>query len=304
MQPVGSYGVWSATPTPFNNDMHPDHASLERTVEHHIQLGVRGVFVGGTCGEGTWMNRKDLYSVVETISKASAGRLLIAAQVSDASSERIVENMECAAKAGADFCVIATPLSNGAVSESKMRQIYMDSIERCPTPVGIYDRGKYGPFVVSEEILAEAYRHPNVALVKDSSDDDAHIVLAVKAREDRPELKLLTGYEFDTVKYLQAGYDGLLLGGGVFNGIIAAKIIAAVQNGDIEEAWKQQNRMNDLMYAVYGEGIKFWLAGLKKLLVEMGLFSTTNLHLEYEVTPECAANVKQAMIDYKDILWP
>lgn len=304
MLAVGSYGVWSAAPTPFDVNMHPDLASIERMIEHHVKMGVKGLFIGGTCGEGLYMSRRDLYKVVEATAKAANGRLLIAAQVTDTSSERILENMQSAQEAGADFCVMCTPLSNGTPSNTEIRRIYMNSIEKSPLPVGIYDRGKFGPYEVPLDILEEAFMHPNVALIKDSSTNDDHMAAAMRAKNQRSGLRVLTGYEFDCVKYLQAGYDGLLLGGGVFNAKIAAMIIKAVQNGDIDEAWKQQNRMNEMMYAVYGPKVKYWLAGLKLLLCEMGLFETTNLYLEYEVTDECRALVKQALIDYKDILWP
>jgi dihydrodipicolinate synthase/N-acetylneuraminate lyase len=52
----------------------------------------------------------------------------------------------------------------------------------------------------------------------------------------RAVLALFCGYEFDCVKYLRAGYDGLLLGGGVFNGHIAGLILRAMAAGDEKAA--------------------------------------------------------------------
>ena len=42
--------------------------------------------------------------------------------------------------------------------------------------------------------------------------------------------------------------------------------------------------MNELMYLVYGRKIEWWLGGLKELLRQMGVFSSTMNNLGYVVT--------------------
>lgn len=302
---IGSEGVWSAVPTPFDESMHLDVNAVVRMVEHHINCGVKGLFLGGTCGEGLWMRRKDIFRLTCAAVDSSMGRLTVAVQVTDTSAPRILENIDAAHEAGADIAVIAPPLDNGGHNAKTLMATYMQAIERSSLPVGIYDRGKYGSPQIPVDVLNAAYKHPKVVMIKDSSTDKEHMQIALKAREERPELKLLTGYEFGCVEYLQAGYDGLLLGGGVFNALIARKIIDAVAAGDIQEADRQQERMNELMYAVYGgKEISCWLAGLKHLLVKMGIFSTANLYMDYSLSDECSKAIDNALIEYKDVLNP
>lgn len=45
--------IWSAMPTPLQNDGALDIDSLGRMVEHHRRLGVTGLFVAGTTGAGS-----------------------------------------------------------------------------------------------------------------------------------------------------------------------------------------------------------------------------------------------------------
>ena len=45
-------GVWSAMSTPLTEDYAVDADALERLVEHQIRLGIRGLFLAGTAGEG------------------------------------------------------------------------------------------------------------------------------------------------------------------------------------------------------------------------------------------------------------
>lgn len=173
---------------------------------------------------------------------------------------------------------------------------YREIARRSPLPVGFYDRGKASPYMMPETHLAELLTEPNLAVVKDSSQNAAHREVFLAARKLRPELVLLDGDEFETITYLSAGYDGLLLGGGIFNAGQAHRIIRAVRVGDMAEAARWQARMNDLMLRVYGgPKIECWMSGLKELLVQMGLFSTNTQLLDYPLTDECRRQIMEAV---------
>ena len=163
--------------------------------------------------------------------------MTIAVQVTDNSAARIVDNIGRAADDGADLAVIAPPYFGMAYASPRetarrLENLYLEAVGRSSLPVGIYDRGSYSAVVIPERVLARVYLEPKVRVVKDSSVIASHLVLAIKAREKRPELTLFCGYEFDCVKYLRAGYDGLLLGGGAFNGYLANMILKAMADGD------------------------------------------------------------------------
>jgi dihydrodipicolinate synthase/N-acetylneuraminate lyase len=172
-------------------------------------------------------------------------------------------------------------------------------------PMGIYDRGSGGAVPVPDAILPDIYAERNVVLVKDSSLSPSRRAIALAARRRRPSLRLLSGYEFDCVEYLQAGYDGLLLGGGVFNGHMANLILEAVRAGDIAGAQKLQKRMNRIMWDVYGgKKIACWLSGEKRLLVEMGVFKTWKNLLRYPLTDGCRKAIARVMKNDRDMLFP
>ena len=71
-----------------------DAASIGRLVEHHLKLGVTGVMLGGTCGEGPWLRADDRETLTRTTVAASAGRLRVALQVTDNSAGRVLANIE------------------------------------------------------------------------------------------------------------------------------------------------------------------------------------------------------------------
>ncbi len=303
-------GVWSAAPTPFTDRMAVDTPAVRRMVEHHLKLGVSGLFVAGTNGEGPWLPERSLRTLVAAVVKAAAGRMTIAVQVTDNSAARIVDNARRAAADGAGLAVIAPP--NFAMSyasprdrEKRLRDLYLEAIRESPLPVAVYDRGGAGPVAVPAAVLAAAYAEARVVAVKDSSVDDAHLALALGARRKRAGLSLFCGYEFDCVKYLRAGYDGLLLGGGVFNGGLAGRIFAAARDGDFALAGRLQARMNRLMYAVYGgRKIRTWLSGEKYLLVRMGIFRTWRNFPDYPLGPRDRRAVEAALARHRDVLLP
>lgn len=304
-KPESLSGLWSATPTPFTEAMALDHASIDRMVEHHVDIGVNGLFLAGTCGEGPWMPTAQRRELVRRVVKRSRGRLTLAVQVTDNSAARILDNIKEARDDGAQIAVIAPPYFLLPVTPRHILDLYQTAIRKSVLPIGIYDRGAHGAVVVPNPVLRKIYEEPNVVLVKDSSADMARMKLALAVRAKRPGLRLLTGWEFNTVPYLKAGYDGLLLGGGIFNGILAGRIIEAVRAGDLQRADAIQADMNRMMYRVFGgKKIKCWLSGQKRLLVEMGVFKTWKSYLNYPLTPSCERAIRTLVKQRRTDLLP
>ena len=298
-------GVWSATPTPFTETMRIDKVAVRRLVEHHVRLGIKGLFLCGTCGEGPWMTHDQRRQLIETVYRCNKGRMLLAAQVTDNSSARILDNMKMVKQAGADIAVIAPPHFLIHATPRTVTELYRDAIRKSPLPVGVYDRGRQPGVFVPDGVLKELYAEKNVIMVKDSSADPRRMRIALAARAARRSLFLLNGDEFNTVPYLKAGYDGLLLGGGIFNGGLAELIMKAVQRGDPAGAQKLQDRMTGLMNDIFGgEDRRCWLTGQKELLVQMGIFRTNRSYLKFPLTAACRKAITKAVEREKAILFP
>jgi len=289
-------GVWSATPTPLNAARRLDVDAVPRLVEQHLRLGVAGVMLGGTCGEGPWLRADDRAALTQATVAAARGRLRVALQVTDNSAGRVLANIEQAAAWGAEIAVVDAPwfFLNGT-PERKLAH-YREIARQSALPVGFYDRGKHSPNALPESHLADLLAEPNIVMVKDSSQTETRRDLYVAAMQARPGLVVLDGDEFNCVSYIRAGYSGLLLGGGIFNGAIANRLIAAARAGNLAEAEQLQARMNDLMLRVYGgPKIECWLTGLKELLVQLGVFTTNVNTLAYPLTDTCRAQIRAAV---------
>lgn len=237
-------------------------------------------------------------------SRYSAGRMVLAVQVTDNSWARILDNIHRAKEDGAHIAIIAPPTMFMPATPERILDHYMRAVEKSPLPIGIYDRSAAG-VSPPDDAMRQIVAHRNVLLVKDSTSNDHRREVLLAARRANKRLLLLDGDEFRCLDYVQAGYDGLLLGGGIFNGYLARQIIDAVKAGDLAAAEKADKRLIRINFAVYGgKKIACWLTGLKELLVAMKVFRTSKSYLNYPMTPACHRAIQTVLEKDRDALLP
>jgi len=285
--------IWSAVPTPLTPDLRVDEASVERMVHAAVAEGIQGLFVAGTCGEGPWLTNRERVRLVRIAARAAARRLKIAAQVSDNSAARVLDNVHEVAEAGADYAIIAAPATFLNATPERVAAHFIESAAASPLPVGIYDLGRHRPVMIPENRLTEVYLSPNVHLVKDSSGSPERRAAALAARKKNPALTLFNGDEFRMIEYLEGGYDGCMFGGAVAIAPQIHRIVELVAAGRGEEARQVDADMKRALFGIYGgENIACWLTGLKHYMVRRGLFTTSASFLGYPLTDECRAFIE------------
>ncbi len=299
-------GVWSAMSTPLCECGKVDIDAVGKLVEHEIRLGLKGLFIAGTAGEGPWLADAERYVLARSVAAASRGRLAVAMQITDNSAERMIENIERYKDTGVDMFVIAPPFFHVGATQEFIYELFIKVIEASPLPIGIYNRGKFSSVLIEPDTLAKIISHPKVMLVKDSASQPEYtkVILEVRNRR-RGELYAFTGNEFDCVNFLREGYDGLLLGGGCFNGAMAVEIFKLCREGKFEEAQQRQEHMNEVMYRVFGgKDIKCWMAGQKTLMVRLGIFNTARSFFSYKLNDECSREIDAVIAENKHYLLP
>ena len=294
-------GVWSATPTPFTEEREIDGESVERMIEHHISLGVDGLLVGGTCGEGPFMRRSQLTELTTAAAGAARGRLHIAVQVTDNSPERVLDNASEAKRHGADVAVVAEPwFPHLRAGEKEFLNHYHRIAEDLPLPMGLYVR----EVCLSRDGYRRILMHPNVRLVKDSTMDIRLLQAALSAGEEKEDLVTMTGYEFGMAPYLKAGYDGVVAGGGIIIGAFARRIREAVRNGNLEEARRLEEETSRILHICYGgDDNASWLTGLKYTLVQMGIFNSGEGYMSFPFPDDAREEIDRFLEEEGDVLF-
>lgn len=299
-------GAWSAMSTPLTCDGKVDSAALAKLVEHQIKLGIKGLFLAGTAGEGPFLPDRERMRLAELTVRYVNKRIPVAMQITDNSAERMIENLERYQDCGIDIAVIAPPFFQlNAAAGDFIYDLYKTVIDASQIPVGIYNRGKFSSVMVEPGVLERILDDPKVVLCKDSAcqPEFTEVLLAAKARRNG-ELAVLTGDEFDCVTYLKAGYDGVLFGGGCFNGAYAAEMCRLAYAGKFDEAQAIQEHLAEVMYKVFGgKNIACWMAGQKELMVRLNVFNTAKTYLNYQLTEECSRMIDEVIRDEKDWLF-
>ena len=296
--------VWSAAPTPYTENWEIDTDSIKRLAEHHYNMGVRGVFIGGTSGEGPFLPDTKRIELAKATIAANNGRIATSFQITDNSAERMIENIGKLVDTGIDMVVIAPPFFSLNLTQDYIYDMYAKVIEASPLPVGIYHRP--GNPKIEAATIAKLAELPKVLTLKDSvctAEDSECLIAARDAVRSHKDFYAYYGNEFDCITPALKGYDGMMVGGGCFNARMVKTIFEMAKDGKVEEAQALQERLNNLMYDTFGgKNISCWLAGQKQLLVELGIFTTNKCIINYKLTPECAAKLKEAMQREKEFL--
>ena len=293
--------VWSAAPTPFTADGKLDRDAIFKMADHHAKLGIKGVFIAGTCGEGAYMSDSVTAELAKLTVEAAAGRMAVAMQITDNSVPRLLDNLKRGTDAGIDMAVIAPPNVAINYDQDYLYNLYSRVAKASPIAMGIYHRGSAAPVDMKAETIAKLAEIENIVTLKDSACKEHDTAVILSARDTLRAGKQFFAYcgnEFDCVGAAVAGYDGMTIGGGCFNGRMAKDIFELAKAGKVEEAKALQERMNTLMFDIFGgKNITCWLAGQKQLMVEMGIFSSNyclcNYHLDKSYLPTIQAALER-----------
>ena len=291
--------VWSAAPTPFTADGKLDREAIFKLADHHAKLGIKGVFIAGTCGEGPYLADGVIAELAKQTVEAAAGRMKVAMQITDNSLPRLLDNLKRGADAGIDMAVIAAPSVAIHYDQDYLYDLYSKTAKATPLAVGIYYRGAKASVNLLAETVAKLAEIDNIVMLKDSCcmEHDTGIILGARdALRGKKDFFAYCGNEFNCVGAALAGYDGMTIGGGCFNGKMAKEIFELARAGKLDEAKALQTRMNDFMYDIFGgKNITCWLDGQKQLMVELGIFSSNYCLCNYHLDKDYLPVIKSAM---------
>ena len=226
--------VNAATPTPLRPDGTVDRASIRKLAAHWVNIGLDGVMVLGTMGEGRFLSDTDRDAMVAGSLEHAGDRLTVFATVADLSVARMIERSKRYAALGAPAAVVCVP--PGAAPQKAIDSVRAVA-DASPIPVAYYDIPENtGVNLVLEQHL-QILEHPNIVTMKDSS-GNALLAQAYTSDKYRPRVKLLVGNEYLVVHSCLIGFDGVLHGGGALTGWQVRHIWNMTRDGHIAEAMK------------------------------------------------------------------
>ncbi|MBI5451784.1 MAG: 4-hydroxy-tetrahydrodipicolinate synthase [Gammaproteobacteria bacterium] len=111
------HGSMVALVTPMHPDGALDYQGLERLVEFHLENGTNAIVAVGTTGESATLDEREHCAVIRETVRMVRGRIPVIAGTGANSTQEAIDLTRCAAKGGADACLLVTPYYNKPTQE-------------------------------------------------------------------------------------------------------------------------------------------------------------------------------------------
>lgn len=263
-----SGGVTPAMATPLMDDGHQvNPAGIPPLVEFLIAAGVRGLFVGGTTGEGILLSMEQRRRLHEETVKAVAGRVPVLLHVGAIENVTAVRLAGHAREIGADGVVAVAPYFYPIHEAARLDYFRAVAAGAPEMPFLAYDIPHMAVNGVSPAMLKQmGDTIPNFAGVKTSHGDAQHIRALIDAAP--AGTLVLAGNERIALGSLALGANGLISG---LSTAVPEPFVALTQaftagNLSAAQATQQQiNRLLDLIPA----GAR--IGAIKQVLVDRGI---------------------------------
>jgi dihydrodipicolinate synthase/N-acetylneuraminate lyase len=236
-------------------------------VDFLIARGVKGLFVGGTTGEGILLDVEERKKLHKAAVSAVNGRIPVLVHTGALTTGAAVELADHAAEIGADAMAAVTPIFYG-IHEDALAAYFGEIANAAPqVPLFVYDIPHMAVNGISPNLAQRLFEEvPSLAGMK-SSNQDAQIIrrLLDVLPEDRI---LLAGNEAIALGSLALGAEGMISGLATAVPEPFVAMIEAFTAGDITEARRQQRLINRLL-AVLPAGKR--IGAVKSILQARGV---------------------------------
>ena len=179
-------GIFLPLVTPFIKEK-IDLKYLQQNIQKYNQTNTNGYMILGGNGEYLGLTEKEALRVVDTVVRVKANNKTAVVGTGRESAYATVEFIKRVAAVGAEFASIITPfyyakLMNG----DALVRYYLRIADESPIPVIVYNSPEYAAGVkVSVQGIAELSHHPNIAGMKNSSNESMKNYIGCLAEESR-----------------------------------------------------------------------------------------------------------------------
>lgn len=245
-------------PTPFL-DGNVDVRAIRTNVARWIGAGLGGVVALGTNGEAALLDEDESDAVVGAARDAVPRDRTLVAGVGRESTRATIAAARRAAALGADAVLVRTPsLYRAQISAAAMARHFTAVADASPVPVLLYNYPAFTGVSMTADVIGQLAAHPNVAGMKETSNDGGQFADVAAAVPDR--FVLLAGSAPGLYAALCAGASGAILAVACVAPDACLRLFDFVRQGRHADALALQQRLNPLARAVTA---KFGIGGLK-----------------------------------------
>lgn len=278
-------GSMPALVTPFRNGA-LDLETLKKLVEWHIGEGTSGFVPVGTTGESPTLTHDEHELVIETVVKATAGRVPVIAGAGSNNTVEAMRFVQFAEKVGADGALVVTPYYNKPTQRGLIA--HFTALHDCANiPIIIYNIPGRSVIDMTPATMGELAKLPRIVGVKDATGDLSRV----------GDTRITCGHDFIQLTGEDATAHAFNACGGVGAISVTANVAprllsemqAACSAGDYTKALELQDRLMPLHKAIFTEP---GLVGVKYAMSKLELCSE-----EVRLPLTCLSDETKALVD-------
>lgn len=250
MKDITKYqGVIPAFYACYDKDGNISVEGVKALTNYLIQVGVKGVYVGGSSGECIYQSVEERKLVLETIMETAKGRLTVIAHVACNSTRDSIELAKHAESCGVD-AIASIPPIYFKLPPYSIAKYWNDMSAAAPnTEFVIYNIPQLAGVALTMPLFHEMLKNPNVVAVKNSSMPVQDIQMFKDAgTADGREFVVFNGPDEQLVSGLVMGADGGIGGTYAVMPELILKIFELTKSGDLETAKKIQYDVCNIIY--------------------------------------------------------
>lgn len=263
-------GIIVPAVTPLTADLRLDEGAVEKIFtsfyQHHISP-----FILGTTGESASLPLSLKEAYVKKAARIKQNKTVLYAGISSNCFSESVDFAKFCFDNGVD-AVAATLPSYYALTESQMKQYFIDLAEAVKAPVIVYNIPATTHMSIPVELIDELSHHPYIVATKDSERSDERLAKSLEKWKDRTDFGHFLGWATKSADALIGGSDGLIPSTGNLVPEIYSTMLKAIDDGDQAKAYAMQ-KLSDTYGNLYqaGKTLGESLWALKVLMKEKGL---------------------------------
>jgi 4-hydroxy-2-oxoglutarate aldolase len=250
-------GVFIPIVTPFSGQK-PDIGALSFNIERWNQSAAAGYMPLGSNGEFAHMDDSEQDAVLNTVMRLRAPNKVVMAGIARHSVYNTIERGKRAQDCGADFASVLTPSYFASfMDDAALINYYSEVASVLTIPVLMYNCPKFAANVtISEAIVIELSKHPNICGMKDTSSGNIERYLAVRDAS----FDIVAGSISNYYAGLCAGASGGVLSLANYLPNECSRIQDLYESGDVEGARSLAAKLAELSKRATD---KYGVAGVK-----------------------------------------
>lgn len=260
-------GILLPITTPFTPAEEIDIQGLKANIRTWNSSAIAGYVVLGSTGERVNLDGREYQEVIETARAEIPGDLAFVVGAGQQSRRGTINEIRCAAAAGADGVLVITPhYYRAAITQPALVDHYRAVADESPVPVLIYSMPDLTGIKVDPQTAAQLSTHPNIIGIKDSSADVPGLRETI--RLSTKDFTVLTGNGTVLYEALDAGARGGILAVACVATFCCTEIFRLMNGGRNDEALALQSKLTPLALAVTK---RYGIGGLKAALDMLSL---------------------------------